>query len=83
VNPSWLPAGGEIFLDDRGPHRTLRVSWHYEDGLVVLSLWRAGLCTGSFRLGIDEVPELIDVLRRGLDATYQQAVGESAESATG
>ena len=80
MTPTWLPAGGEVFLDDRGPHRTLRLSWHHEDGLVVLSLWRGGLCTGTFRLEIDEVPALIEVLRRGLDSSYRKAyvAGDSA-----
>jgi hypothetical protein len=51
----------------------MRLSWHHEDGLVVLSLWRGGLCTGTFRLEIDEVPALIDVLKRGLDQSYRKA----------
>jgi hypothetical protein len=78
VTPTWLPAGGEIFLDDRGGHRALRLSWHHDDGLVVLSLWRAGLCTGTFRLAVEDVPALIDVLRRGLTATYDQVVDQVA-----
>ena len=84
MTPTWLPAGGEVFLDDRGPHRTLRLSWHHEDGLVVLSLWRGGLCTGTFRLEIDEVPALIQVLKGGLDASYRKAyVSEVEDSAAG
>jgi hypothetical protein len=71
--PTPLPTVGEVFLDARGGARALRVSWHHEDGLVVLSLWREGLCSGSFRLGVDEVPELIDVLRRGLSDAYDEA----------
>jgi hypothetical protein len=65
-----LPATGEIFLDARGAGRALRVSWHYDTDMVVLSLWRDNLCTGSFRLAVDEVPELIDLLRSGLDTAY-------------
>jgi len=37
---------------------------------VVLSLWRGPECTGTFRLTIDEVPVLIEALRSGLDAAY-------------
>jgi hypothetical protein len=59
--------GAEFFLDDRGDARSLRVRWHREQGLVVLSLWRGPECTGSFRLAMDEVPTLIDALRAGLD----------------
>ena len=65
-----LPAQGSIFLDARGGDRALRVSWHTEAGLVVLSLWRDYVCSGSFRLAVDEVPDLIDMLRAGLDRAY-------------
>jgi hypothetical protein len=68
-----LPATGEIFLDARGGDRALRVSWHYDDDLVVLSLWRENVCTGSFRLSVTEVPELIELLRAGLDTSYAVA----------
>jgi hypothetical protein len=64
-SPSPLPAYGEVFLDERGGTRTLRVSWHDEVGVVVLSLWRRGVCVGSFRLDADEVPEMIEVLSAG------------------
>jgi hypothetical protein len=68
-----LPAQGEIFLDARGDDRALRVSWHYDTDLVVLSLWRENVCIGSFRLTVDEVPELIAMLRSGLDTAYAVA----------
>jgi hypothetical protein len=83
VSPTWLPSGGEIFLDDRGPHRTLRVSWHREQGLVVLSLWRGGLCTGTFRLPAELVPDLVEVLRGGLAHEYDRVTGEVDEPAAG
>ena len=65
-----LPETGSIHLDARGGDRALRVSWHHESDLVVLSLWRDNLCTGSFRLAVDEVPDLIEMLRTGLDEAY-------------
>ena len=68
-----LPETGSIFLDARGGDRALRVSWHQESGLVVLSLWRENVCAGSFRLAIDEVPGLIDMLRAGLVRSYEDA----------
>ena len=71
VSPS--PRGAEYFLDTRGDARSLRVRWHHEDGLVLLSLWRGHECTGTFRLPIDEVPTLIDALRAGLDSAYDDA----------
>jgi hypothetical protein len=68
-----LPETGSIFLDARGGDRALRVSWHQESGLVVLSLWRENVCAGSFRLAIDEVPDLIEMLRAGLVRSYEDA----------
>ena len=59
-----LPEQGSIFLDARGGERVLRVSWHLDNGLVVLSLWRENVCSGSFRLAVDDVPEMIATLRR-------------------
>ncbi len=71
-----LPVAGSIFLDSRGGDRALRVSWHHESGLVVLSLWRDNVCAGSFRLGVDEVPDLIAMLRSGLDQAYDAALAQ-------
>ncbi|MGZ5417515.1 MAG: hypothetical protein ACXWDI_10070 [Nocardioides sp.] len=75
LRPSPLPSTGEVFLDQRGDGRALRVSWHPEADLVVLSLWRAGTCAGTFRLPMTEVPDLIDVLRGGLQTAYEQHRG--------
>ena len=67
------PLGAEFFLDTRGDARSLRVRWHHQDGLVLLSLWRGGECTGTFRLPVEDVPVLIEALRAGLDAAYDDA----------
>ncbi len=65
-----LPAAGEVFLDARGSGRALRVSWHGEADLVVLSLWNGDTCSGTFRLPVEQVPDLIDALRDGLARSY-------------
>ncbi len=70
LTPSPLPAAGQVYVDGRGDDRTLRVSWHHEvgvEGVVVLSLWRDGVCVGSFRMEATQVRDLVDVLRSGLD----------------
>ena len=69
-----LPEQGSIFLDARGGPHALRVSWHLDRGLVVLSLWHDNVCSGSFRLTVDDVPEMIASLRSGLDAAYVTAL---------
>jgi hypothetical protein len=68
-----LPRTGGVLLDPRGEDRSLRVSWHPEADVVVLSLWRDNLCAGTFRLTVDEVPTLIDLLRAGLTDAYVDA----------
>lgn len=68
-----FPPTGSIFIDARGGDRAMRVSWHEEQGLVILSLWRDNVCAGSFRLAIDEVPDLIELLRAGLVRSYDSA----------
>jgi hypothetical protein len=68
-----LPAVGSIFFDARGDDRVLRVSWHPEADLVVLSLWRDNVCAATFRLSVEEVPALIQLLREGLDLAYDAA----------
>lgn len=62
-----------MFLDARGDDRALRVTWHSEVGVVVLSLWRDTTCAGSFRLDVADVPVFIDLLRDGLDRAFDTA----------
>ena len=65
-----LPEVGSVFLDARGADRALRVSWHSEADLVVLSVWRENVCVATFRLAVDEVPALIATLTAGLARGY-------------
>ena len=64
-----LPARGDVFLDSRGTARALRLSWHHDGDIVVLSLWRGPVCRGTFRLPREDVPALIASLTAGLAAT--------------
>jgi hypothetical protein len=67
-NVTTLPVRGEVFADDRGDGRTLRVNWHPDagkHGLVILSLWRDGTCVCTFRLRSDDVLLLVETLTRG------------------
>ena len=57
---------GEVFLDARGNGRAMRLTWHHESDLVVLSLWRDGTCASTFRLSKEDVNEFIDALIDGL-----------------
>lgn len=66
TEPSVLPVRGEVVVDARGGGRALRVSWHPEHGLVVLSVWRGAICVATVQVEASEVPHLVDVLVRGL-----------------
>lgn len=64
-----IPDAGDVFADERGEGRTMRVSWHDERGIVVVSLWAGRICRGSFRLPYAELPRLRELLASvGADA---------------
>jgi hypothetical protein len=63
---SPLPSNGAVFFDPRDPNRSLRVSYHVEQGVFVLSQWRGSECLATFQLSADEVPQLVYTLTRSL-----------------
>ena len=65
-----LPSQGDVFVDARTPDKAMRVSWHHEAAVVVVSLWRADTCVGTLKLTPDEVPRLISALAAGLAEAY-------------
>lgn len=50
----------QVLLDDRGTG--LRVTWHPEPGIAVVSLWRADRCIGTFRARPADMAALISFL---------------------
>lgn len=54
------------FADDRGIERRLKISWHPEHRLFVLSIWDRDTCTATFRLPVGEAPRLVGALVEGL-----------------
>ena len=53
-----------MFLDERGAG--LRVTWHPERDLVVLSVWQGDRCVGTFRMSVQDVPRLSGLLAAAL-----------------
>jgi hypothetical protein len=53
-----------MFLDERGAG--LRVTWHPERDLVVLSVWQDDSCVGTFRMLVQDVPRLSGLLAAAL-----------------
>ncbi|TDC75809.1 hypothetical protein E1193_24930 [Micromonospora sp. KC606] len=74
-----MPSFGDLFTDLRGDDRTMRVSYHPERAVVVLSLWRGAVCRGSFRLAAEEAGRL----RALLEAIEAAAVPPAGGAAAG
>jgi hypothetical protein len=64
-DPAPLPRLGEVFFDVRGDSRSMRLSWYADTGVAVLSIWQGGMCTGTFRLAIADLPRMVETLQRG------------------
>jgi hypothetical protein len=60
-----------MFLDERGA--ALRVTWHPERDLVVLSVWQGDRCVGTFRMPVQDVPRLSGLLAAALGDWVDQA----------
>ena len=58
-----LPLSRATVLPDvRGERRALQVTWHEQDDVVVVSVWRCGRCAGSIRLSPEDAATLISAL---------------------
>jgi hypothetical protein len=60
-----LPRLGEVFFDVRGSSRSMRLSWYADTGVAVFSIWQGGMCTGTFRLAISDLPRMVETLEQG------------------
>jgi hypothetical protein len=71
-----------MFLDERGAG--LRVTWHPERDLVVLSVWQGDRCVGTFRMLVQDVPRLSGLLAAALgDRLGESSPALGAPLATG
>jgi hypothetical protein len=75
-NTGALSARRDMFLDERGAG--LRVTWHPERDLVVLSVWHDESCVGTFRMPVQDVPRLSGLLAAALGDWVDQSGGAVA-----
>jgi hypothetical protein len=68
--PTRLPRRRDVVLDERGDGRALRVTWHHDAGIAVVSVWRLDRCVGTVRVAAEDVPGLVAVLTEGLAEGY-------------
>jgi len=64
-----LPRDGEVFFDDRGKDRALRLSWHPDAQVMVISIWNGGVCSGTFRLPARDVPAFMESLSQAVPSS--------------
>jgi hypothetical protein len=69
-----LPVHGVVVGDQRDSGRALRVSWHAELGVFVVSIWRDGACVGTVQLPPDDAARVAGTFVEGL----AQGASESA-----
>ncbi len=70
MTPLRLSRRRGIVLDGRGEGRALRVTWHHEASVAVVSVWRDDRCSGTVQVAAEDVPALIAVLAQGLAERY-------------
>ena len=80
-NTRALSARRDMFLDERGTG--LRVSWHPERDLVVLSVWQDDRCVGTFRMAVQDIPRLSGLLAAALSDWVDQTGPLPATSGPG
>jgi hypothetical protein len=51
----------------------LRATWHGEDGVVVLSIWRENRCVATTRLRPADAARLVALLTEGLACAAEEA----------
>ncbi len=66
------PLAREVIVDARGD--ALRATWHAEERVVQLSMWRDGLCRATFPLSTDDAARLSMFLTGSLASAARAAV---------
>jgi hypothetical protein len=70
-----------MFLDERGT--ALRVTWHPERDLVVLSVRQGDRCVGTFRMPVQDVPRLSGLLAAALGDWVDRADSAATQPPAG
>jgi hypothetical protein len=59
---SPMPKVGGVFPDKRDNNRWLRVSWHEDMRMFVISTWHRDQCVSAFQLDAADAPALLEML---------------------
>jgi hypothetical protein len=72
-----LPVSGTVVTDWRGAGRLLRISWHGELEVFVVSVWRDDHCVGTIQLRPQDVDEVVRAFTGGLSVAVTSSTGGS------
>jgi hypothetical protein len=82
---TWEVAGKpaqRVFLADlRGNDQYLRVTWHPDSAVLVVSHWTGRVCTASTPVALEDASTLIDMLFASLHEGEPQALEVGATGA--
>jgi len=65
------------FTDARDDGRRMEVSWHPDELLVIVSLWHGSVCRATFRMPVEQAPDLVETLARSLGDAVLAATSAS------
>ena len=72
-----LPTRGSVFFDERDEGRSLRLSYHRETAVFVVSLWRVDTCLGTFRLAAEDAPRFVHEITSSMAAELEPVAAEA------
>src|SRR5438270_5446146 len=77
--------GRRVIVEDVRPDDTfMRVTWHEESAVFVVSHWRGEVCVAATRVPVHAAPDLINLLVRGLaESTDRQSAPVSTATSRG
>ena len=77
---SPFPKVGTVFVDTRDATRSLRLSWHPELSVFVVSIWRGDACLSSFQLVPSEAARLVSEVTAVLASGYEAGQTRALET---
>jgi hypothetical protein len=67
VAESHWAFGRRVIVEDvRRDDTFMRVTWHADERIFVVSHWRGEVCVAATRVSVEAAPELVNLLVKGL-----------------
>jgi hypothetical protein len=64
-----VPDVGGVFADQRDGNRWLRVSWHEDEAMFVISTWHQDHCVSAYQLPAADAARLAGILGAAVGST--------------